>query len=121
MCRIFVNSKINKILNRSEQLVNDKKLVEEFNHYFSKIGQQLAERIEKTERFENYEKSTNNTPFLYPADPVEVEKTIDVLKDGKAARYDGIISEVLKKIKHEISEPISLLTNLCFEKGKKLP
>ncbi|KAL3290102.1 hypothetical protein HHI36_023470 [Cryptolaemus montrouzieri] len=83
-------TKINKSLNESEQLVNDEIItVEGFNHYFSKIGKQLAKRIE------NYEKSTNNTPVLYPTDPAEVEKTIDVIKDGKAAGYDGIKSEVL--------------------------
>lgn len=59
-----------------------------------------------------------DTMFLYPTTPDEVVRNITSLKNTKSTGPDLIPVNLLKYCRHVIAEPLSILINLCFEKGK---
>lgn len=112
-------TKISSIRSTSGRVVTSgKEIVEEFGEYFGNIGKQLADNIKENQESVEDVKFCGSSLFLFPTCPSEVELIIMELKNNGAPGKDGIKSELLKKIKGEISEPLSLLVNLCFETGQ---
>ena len=98
---------------------------------FTIISPLLAPKLNKkyqTGNFKNYLNrrdakgklfinSSNNSLFLSPTVPMEVEKIIDGLDMKKATGSNSIPNIILKSFKHFFSVWLSRLKNLCFEVG----
>lgn len=96
-----------------------------YNQYFNEVGSKLAEvtlhRIGKTEE----ELLTNDqclvrapgTFFLFPTDHIEVKNIIRNLKNHTAPGWDGITSEILKKVLDQVIDPITHIMNLSLSSG----
>lgn len=60
---------------------------------------------------------SNNSMFLKPTDPKEIQKQIMKLKNGKSPGLDGLKAEHLKSVATVISPVLAHLVNLSFQSG----
>ena len=92
----------------------------EFNRYFTNIGNQLADSIPKS----NYDidhwmkDKSRHTIFLAPTDPTEVRVILHNLKPKKSMGHDGVSTWLLKQLSSELCEPLSLLINKSLCSGE---
>ncbi|XP_045466647.1 uncharacterized protein LOC123675342 [Harmonia axyridis] len=111
-------TQITSIRTKENRVVEDEQEISDiFNDYFSGIGERYANEITEPAEFREEKIHSQESFFLFPTDSEEIEKVISSLKSRKSTGHDGIRSEVLKQVKHEISEPIAYLVNNCFEKA----
>ena len=61
--------------------------------------------------------TTDETIFLSPTTPAEVESLINCIKSNKAIGPNSIPTKILKEFKTELSEPLSDMINVSFNKG----
>ena len=61
--------------------------------------------------------TTDETIFLSPTTPAEVESLINCIKSNKAIGPNSIPTKILKEFKTELLEPLSDMTNLSFNKA----
>ena len=54
---------------------------------------------------------------FYPTTPAEVESLINCIKFNKAIGPNSIPTKILKEFKTELSEPLSDMINVSFNKG----
>lgn len=114
-----VNKGIHKLKLDSGIVLDDAKdIAEEFNEFFTSIGQNLAKDITLPDgQDENDEAHVEATIFLHPTTNAEVRETIIKLKKRKSPGIDGIKSEILQSMVDEITEPLVYIINLCFSTG----
>lgn len=60
----------------------------------------------------------NETVYFFPTTPPKVISIIDKLKTYNAAVHDGIKFEILKNIRREIAELVTMLIKFCFKSGQ---
>jgi hypothetical protein len=125
---------INNILNRSNDkkdfpksfLVNDSfisnkvDIANHFNQYFTNIGPSLANDIVTSgeNTFESYLNERHSSCFHFThVTPEQVNKVIENLKPKTSRGKDNLSNKVLKQIKNEISECLTIIINQCFSKG----
>ena len=97
-----------------------KKIAEEFNIFFSKIGQNMASTIEPLT--EDYiPKSNCSIPcksfFFMPTTTEEIGFLIDELQNKKATKFDDIETKFIKLSKDVISPILCILFNFCIISG----
>lgn len=121
----FINKKINRCKKNKNKtidsvlddgkIVTDKNCIADvFNKFFGTIGENLAEKIDKSNNDElPLPKYNTKCCFFTPISPVEILLIIDDLKD-KAGGVDGINAKVLKKIALYIVNPLTHIFNLCI-------
>ena len=124
-------SNINQIMNRSGNktqpsksfrvngvnLTDPKDVADQFNRYYVNIGPNLAEKLEKlpNKSFLDYLYSPFPKSFSFQNINSEtVIKTIDSLKPKGSCGIDKISNKLLKYVKYELAEPLSLIINQCF-------
>ncbi|XP_044757039.1 uncharacterized protein LOC123315417 [Coccinella septempunctata] len=95
---------------------------ENLNTYFCELGETVAESIPVSEiRPEDFLKNVkiDNSKSCYfrPTTPEEIEAIIGNLKKKSATDVDDFSVELLKKIKRELSDPLSFVVNKCMEEG----
>ena len=61
--------------------------------------------------------TADETVFLSPTTPAEVESLINFIKSNKAIGPSSIPTKILQQFKTKLSEPLSDMTNLSFNKG----
>ena len=61
--------------------------------------------------------TSDETIFLSPTTPADIESLIDCIKSNKAISPSSIPTKVLKEFKTELSEPLSDMINVSFNKG----
>lgn len=129
-------STINNILNRNSVpkqlpgsfLINDivtsdrQEIANGFNNFFVNIGSNLAKDIGSPStriNFNDYLKSekTDSTFQFDLVSPNTVGKIIDSLKNKASSGYDCISTRLMKQIKNEILEPITLIINQAIMTG----
>ena len=108
---------------------DSQKIANMFNEHFSSVGNKIKQKIPyQTGNFKDYlnrrdEKgklfinTSNNSLFLSPTVPMEVEKIIDGLDMKKATGPNSIPYIILKSFKLIFSVWLSRLVSLCFEVG----
>ena len=111
------NININNTIINSES--NPKEVAENFNNFFSNIGEQLAKKIipPTTVLRANNITANNMSIFLNPIDKAELSNTISELKLNSAPGIDNITATMIKKVKEFIYEPILHIFNLSLETG----
>ena len=122
-------SKINEIMRRGTKskfpesfLINEtyvkdnKKIADEFNSYFSGIGNKLASDITRNDtndiKFDQFLNNPCTNDFTFR--PISIETTVNVINKlaSKNSRgHDGISTKLLKLITIEISETLTIIIN----------
>ena len=127
-------STINGIINRTKSkkelpklfLINGKKetdsklIANNFNKYFTEIGQKLANSISppSNKSFKDYLKTPVQHKFCFKqVDINKVEKAIDTLKPKTSSGADRISNKILKMVKKELSTPLMHLINESIDTG----
>ena len=123
---------INSILNRNHKKnnithlvttngsLNDKQDIAEYlNTFFSNIGCEQAAKLPSPRRaYTDYLNKTITFSFSFAlTSPESIEKIIDKFKPKTSAGHDGLSMKLLKKLKRNLSGPISLLTNQSLITG----
>ena len=102
-----------------ESTATNAKLIANHFNTFSSIVAKLNEKIVKAEKlFSHYlGQTTDETIFLSPTTPADIESLINYLRPNKAIGPNSIPTKILKKFKTELSEPLSDMINVSFNKG----
>lgn len=89
-----------------------------FNETFVGMGEILASKLKPSIRKYGCKPNINtHTLFLAPTTKGEIMGCIRGLKRNKAPGIDGMTSEMMQEITHEISDPLAYLMNRCMETG----
>ena len=89
-----------------------------FNDYFSSIADELQGKIYDGHDFTKYLTNRNeHSFFIRPTDKYEIINIINNISINKATGPHSIPTNILHLIKLNISEPLSSIINLSFEKG----
>ena len=126
----IINTIIGKVHDKSslpdtfrvgEKLENDPNVIADgFCEFFSGIGKQFASQIPKSKKDVQFYLGNSPNPatlFMYPTDPLEVSKTIELMKPKLSAGHDKISMKFLKKIKDSVCLPISIIINISISTG----
>lgn len=116
------NDKLSIVQNFTINNVNvtDKsEIAEEFNKYFSKIGESTGRSVPKSQRnYKDYLKNpTLNSMFLEPIDTCHVIEAANKLKPKLSVGHDDISSKLLKDTIHNIKLPLTHIINKSFSSG----
>ena len=110
-----------KFANSCGQSTDDPiKISENFNSFFTNIGTDLAAKIPATKiNFKTYlKKRAQNSLFLLPTSPEEIESIVNLFNNKKSAGVDDIGLDILIKTICTISKPFSFLINQSLQTGK---
>jgi len=102
-----------------ENLNNPVEIANAFLQHFSTIGTKLANKITTGSNSPvNYMRNrSSDSLFLHPTDQYEIGRIIDQLKNKTSSGVDGVSTKLIKTLKHEITEPLSILINKSFTEG----
>ena len=102
------------------KVTDNVQIANEFNKYFSSIGQVKADNIPYTnKRFQDFLPPPSQNSFVFfSTDPIEVMEELEKLQNKSSQDIDGISGKLLKNISIEIAPPLSYIFNLSFEKGE---
>ena len=102
-------------------LVSDPaRIAESFNNFFVNVGPGLASKMPDVSdrvKFEDFLEPVNCNFNFSKINTEGVIKAIDSLKPKASYGYDSISTELLKYMKYEIAEPLSIIINQSFETG----
>lgn len=113
-------SNITKIKIQGDIKTDNLDIANGFNEHYANIGNNLAKSILNRHKNSAPEKNLpiiDQTIFLNPVSGREIIEEILKLKNNKSPGIDGITAETLKKIRHNIAEPLTLLANKCISTG----
>ena len=109
----------NCLLINGKAITQPKDIEEDFNVYFTSISKELQKHIPSTKR--NFSDCLKNliveSFFLTPTTSEEMSDLIQTLSLNKSTGPNSIPTSILKKIKNEISIPLSAIINNSFENG----
>ena len=90
-----------------------------FNTFFTSVAAKLNEKIVKAKNLFSYYlgQITHETIFLSPTTPADIESLINCIKPNKVTGPNSIPTKILKEFKTELSEPLSDMINVSFNKG----
>jgi len=103
----------NTIISEKEQIAN------EFCNFFTNIGSKYANEIPKSKFSDTHfmGKKTPSSMLMAPTDYLEIEKTIDLLKRKNSSGHDSFTTALLKDIKKDIAQPLTVLINKSLQTG----
>ena len=122
-CKINNKEYVNITLKINETIVTDTQvIVDKFNIFFSKIGDQVISELEKNNNVNVSYKQylTNPTDARFQFEEVSVDTTtqlISKLKSKDTKGHDLISNNLLKAIKHEIVKPLTFIINQSLKTG----
>ena len=101
------------------ETTNAQLIANHFNSFFTSAAAKLNEKIVKAKKtFSHYlGQITDETIFLLPTTPADIESLINYVKLNKAIGTNSIPTKILKEFKTELSEPLSDMINVSFNKG----
>ena len=113
-----------KIIHNDETLTDNEEIADCFNSYFANIGVQLSSSFEESDRipsFETYLGDDNVNPDLsFHFTPVTEDLVLTLisnLQNKTSSGMDGISNKLLKRIKHIIVQPLTLIINQSLTSG----
>jgi hypothetical protein len=112
--------KISKITVNGEEITDNQKMAEEFNNFFSKVGKEISDSVPLTNVTpESYLDNNLNAPLFTMGltGPSHICETIKAFTNKTSLDLDGISTNFLKKVCHEISVPLAHVFNLSLENG----
>lgn len=125
-----INSLLNRARTKSDfpesflirgQSVTDPKVISnEFNNFFVNVGTNLTENIitPQNRTFQEYLTSPSTQQFYFHSvERNDVLKIIDQLKPKTSSGVDGLSNKLLKFIKYEICDSLTLIINQSIHSG----
>ena len=111
--------KLNCFLINGRAASQPKYIAEHFDDYFTSISKELQKDMPLTKRnfSDNLKNPNAESFFVPPTSPKEISDLIQTLSSNKSTRPNSIPTSVLKKLKNEISIPLSAIDNSSFENG----
>ena len=111
--------KPNFLLINGKAVSQPKDIAEHFNDYFTSICKELQKHIPSTKRNFSHNLTNQNEEsfFMTPATPEVISDLIQIPSSNKSTGPNSIPTSILKKIKNEISIPLSVIINNSFENG----
>ena len=100
---------INSLLIDETRTTNAKLIANHFNFFFTSVAPKLNEKIVKGQ-------TTNETIFLFPTTPEDIKSLINCIKPNKTIGPNSISTKILKEFKTKLSEPLSDMINVSFNK-----
>ena len=113
------NVLINSLLIGETITTNGKLIANHLNNFFTTVAAKLNEKIVKAKKsfLHCLGQITDETIFLYPITPADIKSLINYIKPNKATGPNSIPTKLLKGFKSELSEPLSIMINVSFNKG----
>ena len=110
---------ITKINYNGHIISNPNDIVEIFNIYFSTIGENLAQNIQRPDKpfFDFLGPSNSNSIFFAPTQRQEIWDIISQLKNKKSSGNDGVNNVILKFMLPFIIDPLIHLFNISLLNG----
>ena len=110
---------INSLLISETITTNAKLIANHFNTFFTSVAAKLNEKIVTAKKpFSHYlGQTTDETISLSPTSPADIKSLINYTKPNKAIGPNSIPTKILKEFKTELSEPLSDMINVSFNKG----
>ena len=109
--------KVNKIRCYSSQLIAN-----EFGKFFSNIGKNYAEKIPDPIHNRNHYlgkiEMECRSIYLEPTTAMEINRLIDKLPNKTSSGYDNVNNVLLKQLKTELLEPLTIIFNNSLSSGK---
>ena len=106
---------------KNVEIHNRNEIATEFAKHFSSVGACFANKIPTSKRtstdYLSNIPSSNTSLFLAPTTPTEVLNLIAELPNKKSAGYDKINNILLKTLKLELAEPLSIVFNKSMNEG----
>ena len=124
-----INEMLNKKRNKNkfpdyfkidgQNISDDNVIANSFNNFFTNIGTKLSSEIEMSNTsFKHYLKNPSLQNFEFQLINEDTTlKIIDRLQPKDTCDADGLSTNILKMIKNEISEPMTLLINQALQTG----
>ena len=113
-----------KIIHNDETLTDNEEIADCFNSYFANIGVQLSSSFEESDRipsFEAYLGDDNVNPDLsFHFTPLTEDLVLTLISNFQnktSFGMDGISNKLLKRIKHIIVQPLTLIINQSLTSG----
>ena len=109
-----------KLKNDDNVLISDgRTIANEFNDYFTNIGEDLASRINETSQPDilNFQYSISSDLKFEHTNVNEISKIISNLKNTSSTGIDNISTKTLKEINNIISPLLTILINECLDSG----
>ena len=105
---------INSLLIGETITTNTKLIANHFNTFFISVAAKLNEKIVKAKKpFSHYlGQITDETIFLSPTTPADIESLINCIKPNKAIGPNSIPTKILKEFKTELSETLCDMINV---------
>ena len=105
---------INSLLIGETITTNTILIANHFNTFFTSVAAKLNEKIVKAKKlFSHYlGQITDETIFLYPTTPADIESLINCIKPNKAIGPNSIPTKILKEFKTELSETLCDMINV---------
>lgn len=110
-------TKIDKLKIENETITEPQKIADEFNNFYSDLGERLANKINEPKYFKENIPNLEKSMYLTPINYHEIIAAIKSLKGNKTPGMDGIRAETLKQISDLIAAPLTKIFNKCFEEG----
>ena len=109
---------INSLLIGETITTNAILIANHLNTFFTSVAVKLNEKIVKAKKpFSHYlGQITDETIFLSPKTPADIEPLINCIKPNKALGPNSIPTKILKEFKTEPSEPLSDMINVSMAK-----
>ncbi len=96
-------------------ITENNNIMNEFNKYFTSIGNQLAKETKSNTSYKAYLKNPNqNSFFLSPTSEDEIYMIIKKLDFKKASGMVNIRPKLLKTCRSELSKGLAHIANLNF-------
>ena len=112
--------KIKEIVKNGKVITANSEISEEFNEFFSKVGQKISNSIPKMKKDpESYLTIKDDQPSLNFDDigPVLICDILKSMDPKKSKDMDGISLDLLKSIDSAIAKPLAHIFNLSLKKG----
>ena len=103
----------------NNKISNPQVIAEEFNNFFSKIGQSVSDNVPNSQsHYTDHLKGQFPDNFnLIPVDPVEILKTAKQMKPKTSQGHDNISTKLLKETIDLILIPLTHIINQSFTSG----
>ena len=113
---IITYIKVNEI-----DILNEKKIANEFGEYFASVGKTFAGKVRPPKNnYQYYINKIVHNPksiYLYCTSELEIENLISQLPNKTSSGYDNLSNILIKKLGTLLTKPLSLIFNNSISQG----
>ena len=109
-----------KLVHNNQEFTNDQAIANLFNAFFKETPFNMTNNITSNCTYQNFLSKTPSVGEkmkLEPTNSFKIYQLIQKLKPKPSSGYDGITSQLLKKVSHNLCGPICIIINKSFLDG----